>query len=189
MSLWWHGLHCRIPVEPPFIICERKQNDLSFLKVLLVNNCLFSRLVTKYNNVLLQFTTARLITAYHKLRQRVITIYHNLAITTFGNCYYNLRRLLLQFTTRVTTHDIITTPANKACVNTNSKVFFRRMTGVLPVKKKKQTKKQFKSHLKNRCPTRPIRQLVCKVGRKRVFSYFDFRSYLKANYPDRFHFL
>lgn len=127
--------------------------------------------------------------AYHKLRQRVITIYHNLAITTFGNCYYNLRRLLLQFTTRVTTHDIITTPANKACVNTNSKVFFRRMTGVLPVKKKKQTKKQFKSHLKNRCPTRPIRQLVWKVGRKRVFSYFDFRSYLKANYPDRFHFL
>ena len=124
--------------------------------------------------------------AYYKLRQRVITIYHNLAITTFGNCYYNLRRLLLQFTTGVTTHDIIITPANKACVNTNSKIFFRRMTGVLPVKKKK---KQFKSHLKNRCPTRPIRQLVCKVGRKRVFSCFDFRSYLKANYPDCFHFL
>ena len=182
MSLWWHGLHCRIPVEPPFIICERKQNDLSYLKVLLVNNCLFSRLVTKYNNVLLQFTTARLITNYDNvLLQFTITWLSQLsaivitttAITIYDRCY-NSRHYYNSSQQSLCKHEF------KDIFQENDWSF----TG-----EKKKKKKQFKSHLKNRCPTRPIRQLVCKVGRKRVFSYFDFRSYLKANYPDRFHFL
>ena len=39
--------------------------------------------------------------AYHNLRQRVITIYDCLVITFLDNCYYNLRQVLdeLQFTT------------------------------------------------------------------------------------------
>ena len=50
---------------------------------------------------------------YYNLRQlgllqittTFITIYDSLVITILDNCYYNLRRLLLQFTTGITIHD------------------------------------------------------------------------------------
>ena len=101
---WAHDeLHCGIPV---------KQNNSgpgfpgtapwSYLKEFLVNNCSFSRLITKHDDVLLQFTTARLITIYDNV---FITIYDGLVITILDNCYYNLRRLLLQFTTGTTIHE------------------------------------------------------------------------------------
>ena len=52
------------------------------------------------------------------------------------------------------------------------------MTAVLTVKTQRT---RISSHLKNRCPTRPIRyKLVCE---KNVFCYLDFCLYLKANYP------
>ena len=44
---------------------------------------------------------------YYKSRQRVITIYDRYVITNPDNCYYNLRHVL-QFTTGVTIHDVIT---------------------------------------------------------------------------------
>ena len=185
MSLWWHGLHCRIPVEPPFIICERKQNNLSYLKVLLVNNCPLSRLVTKYNNVLLQFTTARLITNYDNVSlQFTITWLLQLSaivITIYDDCYYNYDRCYNSRHYYNSSQQILCKHEFKDIFQENDWCF----TG----NKKKKKKNQFKSHLKNRCPSKPIRQLVCKVGRKHVFSYFDFCSYLKANDPDRFHFL
>ena len=53
---WAHNeLHCWVPVE---------QNNPCYLKDFLVNNCSFSTLITKHDNVLLQFTTARVITIY-----------------------------------------------------------------------------------------------------------------------------
>ena len=48
------------------------------------------RRVSEYDNVLLQLTSARLITNYDSL-----------VITILDNCYYNLR-LILQFTTEQT---------------------------------------------------------------------------------------
>ena len=67
---------CGIPVE---------QNNNGYLKEFLVNNCSFSRLITKHDSVLLQYTTARLITIY----DNVITIYNGLVITMLDKCYYN----------------------------------------------------------------------------------------------------
>ena len=90
---WAHDeVNCGIPVE---------QNNPGYLKEFLVNNVSFSRLISKYDNVFLQFTTARLI---NNLRQRVITISDSLVITILDNCYYNLRQIL-QFTTGITIHD------------------------------------------------------------------------------------
>ena len=94
---WAHELHCGIPVE---------QNNPGYLKEFLVNYCLFSRIIIKHDNVLLQFTTVQLITIYDSL---VITIYDNLlqfitiylVITIYDYCYHHLRRLFLQFTTIV----------------------------------------------------------------------------------------
>ena len=54
---------------------------------------LIDKKIAKYDEVLLQFTTARLITNYNNYDSLVITIYDK---------YYNLRRLLLQFTTGIT---------------------------------------------------------------------------------------
>ena len=106
---WAHELHCGIPVE---------QNNPGYLKEFLVNYCLFSRIIIKHDNVLLQFTTVQLITIYDSL---VITIYDNFyynllqftwllqfmttVITIYDDCFYNLRRLLFQFTTAITIHD------------------------------------------------------------------------------------
>ena len=61
-------------------------------KKLSVDKPLTLRSIAKYENVLLQFTTARLI---YKLRQRLL-----------HGCY-NSRQLLLQFSTGITIHDII----------------------------------------------------------------------------------
>ena len=47
-----------------------EQNNPGYLKEFLVNNCSFSRLITKHDNVLLQFTTARLITIYDSVLLR-----------------------------------------------------------------------------------------------------------------------
>ena len=69
-------------------------------KKISVDKPLTLRSITKYDNVLLQFTTAS------KLRQHVITNYGSLVIPILDNCSdYNLRRLLLQFTTGITIHD------------------------------------------------------------------------------------
>ena len=78
--------------------------------------------------------------------------------------------------------------AHQALLNTNSKLFFWRMTGVVTVKTEKKNKlKCILSHLKNRCPTEPIRyKLICKQN---VFCYLVFCSYPLANNPNRFHFL
>ena len=84
---WAHELHCGIPVE---------QNNPGYLKEFLVNYCLFSRIIIKHDNVLLQFTTVQHITIYDSL---VITIYADITIHEY--CYHNLRRLFLQFTTIV----------------------------------------------------------------------------------------
>lgn len=67
--------------------------------------------------------------------------------------------------------------ADQALLNTNSKLFFWRMTGVFMVKT------EFKcilSHvLKNRCPTEPIRyKLICKQN---LFCYLVFWSYPLVN--------
>ena len=51
-----------------------------------------ARLITNYDNVLLQFKIAWLL----QFSKTVITIY---------DAYYNSRRLLLQFTTGITIHD------------------------------------------------------------------------------------
>ena len=64
---------------------------------------------------------------------------------------------------------------DRALLNTNSKIPFRRMTTVLTVKTQR---KLISSQLKNRCRTKPIRyKLVCH---KNVFYYLDFRLYIKA---------
>ena len=70
------------------------------------------RSITKYGNVLLQFTTARLITNYGDvLLQFTIAwlLQFSTTVITVYDRYYNLRRLLLQFTTGITVHDVITT--------------------------------------------------------------------------------
>ena len=65
------------------------------MRVFLVNNCSFSRLITKYDNVLLQFTTVRLITNYDNLLLQ-FTITWLLQFSTTGT---DKLRQLLQFTT------------------------------------------------------------------------------------------
>ena len=65
------------------------------MRVFLVNNCSFSRLITKYDNVLLQFTTVRLITNYDNLLLQ-FTITWLLQFSTTGitsyYSYYNSRQ-------------------------------------------------------------------------------------------------
>ena len=100
MSSWWAAL---------WDSCRTEQSWLSERSSWWINFS-FSRLITKYDNVFLQFTTARLITIYdnvlacdslHWLLQFSTTF------ITIYDSYYNLRRLVLQFTTGVTIHDII----------------------------------------------------------------------------------
>ena len=43
---------------------------------------------------------------YYNLRQRIITIYDSLAITILDNCYYNLRHVLQRTTTVITIYDM-----------------------------------------------------------------------------------
>ena len=87
-----------IPVE---------QNNPGYLKEFLVKICSFSRLITKYDNVFLHFTTARLITVYDNvLLQFVIAWllqFSTTVFTIYDDSYYNLRQVL-QFID----HDIIT---------------------------------------------------------------------------------
>ena len=68
-------------------------------------------IISKYDKALLQFTTASLIKNYNNLLLH-LTIAWLLQflknVITINDMYYNLRRLLLQFTTCITTHDIIT---------------------------------------------------------------------------------
>ena len=59
------------------------------------NSRQLARLITNYDNMLLQITIAWLL----QFSTTVITLYDR---------YYNLRRLLLQFTTGITIHDIVT---------------------------------------------------------------------------------
>ena len=58
-----------------------------------MNYCSLSRLITKHDNVLLQFTRARLITIYDNVLLQFTT-----DITIYDDCYHDLRQVL-QFTT------------------------------------------------------------------------------------------
>ena len=79
---WGHDeLHFGIPVE---------QNNSGSLRS--------SWWIVVHFQELLQNITVHDSSAYYNLRQRVITIYDSLVITILDYCYYNLRRLLLQFT-------------------------------------------------------------------------------------------
>ena len=69
-----------------------------------MNNCSFSRLTKKHKNVLLQFTTVWLITIYDNVLLQftiawLLNFRRQLAVILIYERYYNLRRLLLQFTT------------------------------------------------------------------------------------------
>ena len=68
-------------------------------------------IISKYDKALLQFTTASLITNYNNLLLHLTIarlLQFSTTVITINDRYYNLRRLLLQFTTCLTTHDIIT---------------------------------------------------------------------------------
>ena len=86
-----------------------EKNNPGYVKMeFLVNYCSFSKLITKHHNVLLQFTTIRLGTIYDNvLLQFTIAWLLQFSTTVIAICdrYYNLRRLLFQFTTGITTHD------------------------------------------------------------------------------------
>ena len=90
---WAHDeLNCGIPVE---------QNNPGYLKEFLVHNFSFSRLISKYGNVFLQFTTARLITIYdNALLQFLIAwlLQFSTTVITIYEKYYNFRKVL-RFTT------------------------------------------------------------------------------------------
>ena len=85
-----------------------EKNNPGYLKEFLVKYCLFSRIIIKHDNVLLQFTTVQLITIYDNLLLQ-FTIAWLLQFTTditiYDYCYDNLRRLLFQFTTAITIPD------------------------------------------------------------------------------------
>ena len=75
-------LQCGIPVEPHFVMYERKQNcGLKYLSIF-DEYFSFSRLIAKYDNVLLKFTTTWLIRNYVSLVINPI----------LDNCYYNSRQ-------------------------------------------------------------------------------------------------
>ena len=68
-------------------------------------------IISKYDKALLQFMTASLITNYNNLLLHLTIAWllqFSTTVVTINDRYYNLRRLLLQFTTCITTHDIIT---------------------------------------------------------------------------------
>ena len=68
-------------------------------------------IISKYDKALLQFMTASLITNYNNLLLHLTIAWllqFSTTVITINDRYYNLRRLLLQFTTCITTHDIIT---------------------------------------------------------------------------------
>ena len=60
------------------------------------------RSVSEYDNVLLQFTSARLITNYNNVSLQItiawLLQFSTTVITIYDDCYYNLRQIL-QFTT------------------------------------------------------------------------------------------
>ena len=60
------------------------------------------RSVSEHDNVLLQFTSAMLITNYNNVSLQMTIAW---LLQFSKNCYYNLRRLLLQFTADITIHD------------------------------------------------------------------------------------
>ena len=83
MSSWWATLW----------VPGVEQNNPGYLKEFLVNYCSLSRLITKHDNVLLQFTRARLITIYDN-----VLLQFTSDITIYDDCYHDLRQVL-QFTT------------------------------------------------------------------------------------------
>ena len=90
MSSWWGELW--IPVE---------QNNPGYLKEFLVHNFSFSRLISKYGNVFLQFTTARLITIYDNVLLQFLIAWllqFSTTVITIYEKYYNFRKVL-RFTT------------------------------------------------------------------------------------------
>ena len=90
---WAHDeLNCGIPVE---------QNNPGYLKEFLVHNFSFSRLISKYDNVFLQFTTARLITIYDNVLLQFLIAWllqFSTNVITIYEKYYNFRKVL-RFTT------------------------------------------------------------------------------------------
>ena len=77
----------------------------------ILDNCSIWKTYYKTRKVLLQFTTAWIITN-HDTRLLQFTVGTLLQITTtvitIYDRYYNSRQLLLQFTTGITIHDVIT---------------------------------------------------------------------------------
>ena len=62
LSWWAHDeLHCGVP-------SVEQNNSGLYLKEFLVNYCSLSRLITQHDNLLLQFTRARLITIYYNFQ-------------------------------------------------------------------------------------------------------------------------
>ena len=71
-----------------------RKHDNVFLK------CTTARIITNYDNTLLQFAISTLL----QITTRAITIYDR---------YYNSRQLLLQFTTGIKIHDSTTSPLTR----------------------------------------------------------------------------
>ena len=89
------------------------------------------------------------------------------------NSEKNLRKYIIETVFPSTSACATVYTVDRALLNMNSKVFFRRMTAVCTVKTQR---KRISSHLKNGSPTKPIRyKLVCEQN---VFCYRDVRSYL-----------
>ena len=79
-------MNCGIPVE---------QNNPGYLKEFLVHNFLFSRLISKYDNVFLQFTTARLITIYDNVLLQFLIAWllqFSTTVITIYERYYDSRQ-------------------------------------------------------------------------------------------------
>ena len=73
---------------------------------------------------------------------------------------------------------------DRALLNMNSKIFFRRMTADLTVTTQLQ---RISSHLKKGCPTKPIRYKL--VHEQNVFCKSIFAHILRLIIPNRFHLL
>ena len=80
-------------------------------KKMSVDKSLTLRSISLYDSVLFQFTTARLITNYNNILLQITIAWllqFSTTVITLYDRYYNLQWLILQFTTGITIHDIIT---------------------------------------------------------------------------------
>ena len=85
----------------------------------------------------------------------------------------NCRKYIIETVSPSTSASATVYTVDRAVLNMNSKVFFRRMTAVWTVKTQR---KRISSPLNNGSPTKPIRYtLVCEQN---VFCFRDVRSYL-----------